>query len=75
VLAPLRIADHIEQDSPRGELLREIITLTKMNWNSALLGGLFPITMKFASLVGEIMREIPKGGGTRFRNSSSICDA
>jgi hypothetical protein len=40
-------------------MLREILVLTKMNWNSSRLGGLMPITVKFARLVGEIMREIP----------------
>jgi hypothetical protein len=30
-----------------------------MNWNSSRLGGLKPITLKFSTLVGEIMREIP----------------
>jgi hypothetical protein len=31
-----------------------------MNWNSADFGGLLPITLKFATLVGEIMKEVPK---------------
>ena len=59
VPAPLQIADHIGQDSTRDTLLREVLTLTKLNWNSAALGGLLPITIKFSGLVGEIMREIP----------------
>ena len=41
-------------------LLREVLALTKLNWNSAALGGLLPITIKFSRLVGEIMREIPR---------------
>jgi hypothetical protein len=59
VPAPLQIADHIGQDSSRDTLLREVLALTKLNWNSAALGGLLPITIKFSGLVGEIMREIP----------------
>jgi hypothetical protein len=59
VPAPLQIADHIGQDSTRETLLREVLALTKLNWNSAALGGLLPITIKFSGLVGEIMREIP----------------
>lgn len=39
VPAPLRIADHIGQDSARDTLLREVLALTKLNWNSAALGG------------------------------------
>jgi hypothetical protein len=61
VPSPIQIADHIGYDTPREVILREILTLTKMNWNAARLGGLFPITLKFARLVGEIMREIPPG--------------
>ncbi|MBL7491516.1 hypothetical protein I6A60_32210 [Frankia sp. AgB1.9] len=59
VPAPLQVADHIGQDTPREVLLREVLALTKLNWNSAALGGLLPITIKFSRLVGEIMREIP----------------
>ena len=59
VPSPIRIADHIGQDTPRETLLREILVLTKMNWNSSRLGGKSPITLRFSDLVGEIMREIP----------------
>ncbi|GAB4546312.1 MAG: hypothetical protein Kow0063_40680 [Anaerolineae bacterium] len=59
VPSPLQIADHIGYDTPRETLLREILTLTKMNWNSSRLGGLWPITLRFSRLVGDIMREIP----------------
>ncbi len=60
VPSPIQIADHIGQDTPRIRLLEEILILTKMNWNSANLGGLMPITIRFARQVGDIMREIPK---------------
>jgi hypothetical protein len=60
VPAPLQVADHIGQDTPREVLLREALALTKLNWNSAALGGLLPITIKFSRLVGEIMREVPR---------------
>lgn len=59
VPTPLRIADHIGFDTPRDTLVREVLTLTKMNWNSARLGGLLPITLKFSQLVGDILKEIP----------------
>jgi hypothetical protein len=59
VPSPLQIADHIGYDTPRDQLLKEILVLTKMNTNSARLGGLLPITLKFTRLVGEILREIP----------------
>jgi len=59
VPAPLQVADHVGQDSSRDALLKEVLALTKLNWNSAALGGLLPITIKFSGLVGEIMREVP----------------
>jgi len=59
VPAPLQIADHVG-DSDLDTLLREIMVLTKMNWNSAGFSGLMPITVRFARLVGDIMKEIPK---------------
>jgi len=59
VPSPIQIADHIGYDTPRETLLKEILILTKMNWNSSRLGGLLPITIRFSQLVGDIMREIP----------------
>ena len=59
VPSPLQISDHAGQDTSREVLLREILTLTKMNWNSAHLGGLFPVTIRFSRLVGDILREVP----------------
>lgn len=56
--SPLQIADHIG-DSSMQTLLKEILILTKMNWNSASFAGQMPITLRFARLVGDIMREIP----------------
>jgi hypothetical protein len=59
VPSPVQIADHIGQDTPRNQLLGEILALTKMNWNAARLGGRLPITLKFSELVGDILREVP----------------
>ena len=59
VPAPIQIADHVSHDTPRDTLLKETLILTKMNWNAARLGGLFPITLRFSRRVAEIMREIP----------------
>jgi hypothetical protein len=55
VPAPLQVADHVGQDTPREVLLKEVLALTKLNWNSAALGGLLPVTIKFSRLVGQIM--------------------
>lgn len=62
VPSPLLLADHIG-DTPVEKLQQEILTLTKMNWNSANMHGLMPITLRFARLVGDIMREFPAGMG------------
>ena len=58
VPAPLRIVDHYGDTAPT-QLLNEILSLTKVNWNTANVDGAFPITLQFARLVGEILREIP----------------
>lgn len=58
VPSPLQIADHVG-DTSKAMLLREILLLTKMNWNSANMGGLMPITLRFSRLVGDVLREVP----------------
>jgi hypothetical protein len=55
----LQIADH-KGDTERAELLREVLVLTKMNWNSANMFGLMPITLRFSRLVGDVLREVPE---------------
>lgn len=57
VPSPLQIADHIG-DTRIGDLKREIMVLTKMNWNSANFSGLWPITLRFSRLVGDVLREV-----------------
>ena len=58
VPSPLKVFDH-HGDSALDDLLSEILTLTKINWNTAAFSGLLPITLRFARVVGEIMTEIP----------------
>lgn len=60
VPSPLQIADHKGGDTSHTELLREVLVLTKMNWNSANMFGLMPITLRFSRLVGDILREVPE---------------
>jgi hypothetical protein len=61
VPSPLEVADHLAGDTPRRDLLAEILLLTKMNWNSADYAESGPITLRFAGLVGDILREMPAG--------------
>lgn len=58
VPSPLQVADHVG-DTAKADLLREVMTLTKMNWNSANMEGSMPITLRFARLVGDVLREVP----------------
>jgi hypothetical protein len=59
VPSPLQLADHVG-DTSRSELLRETLLLTKMNWNSANLSALMPITLRFSRVVGDVLREVPR---------------
>lgn len=58
VPSPLLITDHVGDTAP-ATLQQEILALTKMNWNSANIDGLMPITLRFSRLVGDILRELP----------------
>jgi hypothetical protein len=60
--SPLQLADHIGGDTSRDRLLEEVLILSKMNWNCAQMGGLWPITLNFARRVGEILREVAADG-------------
>lgn len=45
------------QQSPR-KLLREVLALTKMNWNTTTFANSEPITIGAARVVGDIMRHV-----------------
>jgi len=53
---PLEVVSGASDDTEA--LAREVLGLTKMNWNSADDHGSFPITLAFARKVGAIMTEI-----------------
>ncbi len=54
--APLEIGSASPTDMK--ERSKEILTLTKMNWNSSDGISRFPITILFARRVGELMCEL-----------------
>lgn len=58
VPSPIEISDH-HGSSSKAKLIREVLVLTKMNWNSANFCGAMPITLRFSRLVGQILREMP----------------
>jgi len=57
---PLEIVEHFG-DSSIQKISREILALTKLNWNSATFSCGFPMTLFFAREVGKILSEIPDG--------------
>ncbi|MCC6588152.1 MAG: hypothetical protein IT168_15780 [Bryobacterales bacterium] len=70
---PLEILEHYG-DSPWDTVLREVLSLTKMNWNTADFAGSDPITLAFSRKVGQIWpscRPVQRCD----RNIDSICSA
>jgi hypothetical protein len=57
---PWEITQHIGGSAPK-ELLREILTLTKMNVNNCSYADGTPITLSFSHKIGEILKHV--GGG------------
>lgn len=55
---PWELMDHHGDNTPR-RLFREVMALTKMNYNNADIADGEPITIKFARKVGEILSYIP----------------
>jgi hypothetical protein len=55
---PLEVLEH-HGDSPWDTVLREILALTKMNWNTADFACRDPITLAFSRRVGQILAEVP----------------
>lgn len=56
---PLEIIQHIG-DSPWNFVLKEVLALTKMNWNTADFACSYPITIAFSQKVGQILAELPE---------------
>lgn len=62
VPAPLEVTEHHGDGSPR-KVCREILWLSKMNWNNANYGGKWPITLTLSRDVGDILKARPDGPG------------
>jgi hypothetical protein len=53
----------VEADESPSQICREILSLTKMNWNNTQFDGRLPITLQCARRVGEIMKYLrPEDG-------------
>jgi argonaute-like protein implicated in RNA metabolism and viral defense len=57
--APIQIG--AATDTDLRERAREILALTKMNWNSTDGVARYPITLSFAKRVGQLISELPEG--------------
>jgi hypothetical protein len=55
---PLEIIEHHGSGSMT-EIAREILALTKLDWNTTMFAGKEPITTAFAEDVGRILAELP----------------
>jgi hypothetical protein len=54
---PLSLSWCAIQQAP-SKLLREVLALTKMNWNTTTFANMEPITVCAARVVGDIMRHL-----------------
>lgn len=50
-----------EISTPPLDICKEILALTRLNWNSADFCGMLPMTLQFSRDVGKILREVPPG--------------
>jgi hypothetical protein len=54
---PLEILEH-HGDSTSDKICKEILGLTKLNWNSADFAGSMPITLAFSTKVGQVLSHL-----------------
>lgn len=58
---PIEIVEHHGDAQPL-VVCSEILSLTKLNWNSCWFGSSSPITIRFSREVGRVLAELPKDG-------------
>jgi argonaute-like protein implicated in RNA metabolism and viral defense len=59
----------IESDESPGQICKEILGLTKMNWNNTQFDQKYPVTIGCARKVGQIMKYVPEGEHPQIRYS------
>lgn len=57
---PLEVIEHHGDGATPTTIAKEILALTKMNWNTADFSTAFPITIEFATSVGDILAVLPE---------------
>ena len=50
-----------QKESTLSDLSREVLSLTKMNWNSTQFDGSLPITLRAARVVGRVLKHVSAG--------------
>jgi hypothetical protein len=61
---PIEIVEHFGS-APMRKICEEVLSLTKMDWNSAVFAGKDPITTAFSEDVGDILAELKHPGEPR----------
>ncbi len=59
----------VESDESPGIICKEILGLTKMNWNNTQFDGKYPITIECARRVGDIMKYLGEDEQPQIRYS------
>lgn len=57
---PLEITEHYG-DTPLDEIAKEVLALTRLDWNTTDYCIYYPVTLKFSDKVGEILGRVPEG--------------
>ncbi|PZU85743.1 MAG: hypothetical protein DI527_20910 [Chelatococcus sp.] len=58
---PLLLCPHESSDSAISQIAKEVLSLTKINWNSTQMNQKLPIPILAARKVGEVLKYIPEG--------------
>lgn len=57
--APLHVSEHYGDSTPE-EIIREILALTRLNWNTTNFNTSWPMTLQFSRAVGSILSRVPE---------------
>jgi hypothetical protein len=58
---PLLLCPHASCDSTITQIAEEVLSLTKLNWNSTQINQRLPIPIRAARMVGEVLKYIKEG--------------
>src|SRR5690606_37366705 len=63
---PIELRIVKSEESPIA-IAKEVLGLTKMNWNNTQLDGKYPVTLGCARKVGEVMKYLPESETPQIR--------